>query len=1251
MTSRFITSILLVSFGVTTLFAQTPAVPPQGATPPPATERPAAAPAGGQPLPEAAQLAVNRALTALLEERAAEIEGPAVDENGAPFGTTVKLGLVLIQAGTVQQFQQAQVKLQGLKDASREEKLAEIERLRALAPPAATAYQHMTHLDGNIMQGDLKGEHKNLWESIMREADDLEMKGNKEAADARRKDAAQTVWGQYLAARMQFYMALGTHPLLGVRLPGTWRQLWVMDSPYFFFRLMQTPDNNDAIVLLNEHIDMLLGQLKEQETRVANMKTWSELYGLASPAFGQTQAATATSTGPLGTDLVTAATATNAGSRAVAAYENAFTDTALSVIQVGSMLIPVAGPFLSAGITGIQVYKSGDEYVIALTEESNATAGAAVTGYEAVSAASDKTAAAGSKFLVSIALAPAEIPALVGALKTGKVLVQRGASFFRTGGPVATDALAATANVERGMEKIRKLGLPESELKSAENTYQNAQKPYKDDDVGGGQYRNYNLIVRSARQEIAAVDNVDNLIADARAAGVPEADIQAMLARARTTNTLTAYTHTLSQELATATANQRGVIFVVDPTAVQAFRDVVGDGLIKPANVIVTDVRVLEDIRTKLSFMREGRLVTWTPEQMGILDKLTAWAGGDPTKMTRFVSDQGAFLPLFGADHLEVATKFLTSADRAALAAGKIPFGGLRPSVLVEPNGAWIKPEVAAKLSTQQILDIPLDFIKQMDATEPLTQVLLKRLAETQGTAAAWARDALAAASAAKGVNSAAQTTPTSQPPTPGTRSASGSPVLTSTQVGSVPAGLTPELEKEAAAKMAAWLAAGPDGLTLTPPGGPTYPMQFAPDGSVIVLPPGSSTNWTTFGDPLFTAPPTPFEPSRVLGGPGGTLFFDMPFQGLGVDSVPSPSDPTQRFNFTPFNFNRFPGPEYGGAGERLPFTPAPAPAPNTVKTPTSTGMGTLPGSGTTCAPGMNCIDLNACITTACSNGFLPSSAGDREGTVQAMIIEVIFVRSTNTAQRAVDAPPTLASIGRAVQQALLGFFVRPDVLAMRGSSPSAVARTLPRGGNAFAQSPGTGARGAVQTVLTSLGTSTGEAFQIQVLGDGPFQLGASGLVVEPLKKAVQQEVRNQLTNLASKNPVTANLNGYCLEFLRQPPSAGTLFRIASPELQRRFAPLRNVLQTAQKLQQAGLLKPDGNPETYFQSIRQWAIWTKEQNFSREGFQRAFIEHAKKNFTAARRQWTNQIEDAVRGVVPHRWEDITLILQEAAKTQ
>ena len=189
------------------------------------------------------------------------------------------------------------------------------------------------------------------------------------------------------------------------------------------------------------------------------------------------------------------------------------------------------------------------------------------------------------------------------------------------------------------------------------------------------------------------------------------------------------------------------------------------------------------------------------------------------------------------------------------------------------------------------------------------------------------------------------------------------------------------------------------------------------------------------------------------------------------------------------------------------------------------------------------------------------------------------------------------------------------------------------------------------KVLVRSLGTLGGGAMEMQVFGAEPGQerISAEGLVVEPvelgaeMKQRLEQEVRA----LAGQNPITATLDAYCLDFLRQPPDAGTVFRIADQELQQRFAPLREVLQAGRKLHELGLLNPDSDPEEYFHSIRQWALWSVQENLDAGSFGDAFLEHTRKNFETAGQAWTEEIEGLVKGLVPNRWQDIARILEEA----
>jgi hypothetical protein len=189
---------------------------------------------------------------------------------------------------------------------------------------------------------------------------------------------------------------------------------------------------------------------------------------------------------------------------------------------------------------------------------------------------------------------------------------------------------------------------------------------------------------------------------------------------------------------------------------------------------------------------------------------------------------------------------------------------------------------------------------------------------------------------------------------------------------------------------------------------------------------------------------------------------------------------------------------------------------------------------------------------------------------------------------------------------------------------------------------------------ISGLGNSTGEAFQIQAanLGDAPLELPAGALVVEPvdLGSRAGKQLADQLSRIGDLDPgavVQRTLDGYCVNIGLGVPPTGTTFRVASRALQQQFAPMRGILDVSRALYDAGGLHPDSDPEGYFHSIRQWAIWTRIEEFDQKGYEDAFVAHTKKNFEAAGRDWNGEIEKVVRSVVPNRWQDIQAVLERA----
>jgi hypothetical protein len=191
-----------------------------------------------------------------------------------------------------------------------------------------------------------------------------------------------------------------------------------------------------------------------------------------------------------------------------------------------------------------------------------------------------------------------------------------------------------------------------------------------------------------------------------------------------------------------------------------------------------------------------------------------------------------------------------------------------------------------------------------------------------------------------------------------------------------------------------------------------------------------------------------------------------------------------------------------------------------------------------------------------------------------------------------------------------------------------------------------------IRMFVTSLGTSTGEAFEVRVVNDGdrPIRLRGGSFVLEPIAASAQQAVQREAQQAAAAGEAkTMKLNAYCLEFLLRPPAAGTIFRIAPAPMQQRFASARRLLRAAKRVRDMGRLTPDTrDAAAYFHSIAQWAIWTEREGFRFDSFEKAFVAHTRKNVEAAGQSWSKRAEEVVANAAKHRWTDITEILRVAA---
>jgi predicted nucleic acid-binding Zn-ribbon protein len=188
-----------------------------------------------------------------------------------------------------------------------------------------------------------------------------------------------------------------------------------------------------------------------------------------------------------------------------------------------------------------------------------------------------------------------------------------------------------------------------------------------------------------------------------------------------------------------------------------------------------------------------------------------------------------------------------------------------------------------------------------------------------------------------------------------------------------------------------------------------------------------------------------------------------------------------------------------------------------------------------------------------------------------------------------------------------------------------------------------------LHVLLTDRGGSTGKTLTMQVLNltGQPVRLGAMPFAIEPLRQEAAKQVQQAFGRLSRSAPARFDVAAYCVDFLKLPPQANTVFRLAPASIQKKYEAMSKVLRSAYRVQQAGLLRPDSNPAAYTDSIKQWAVWAVEQRFNESRFTEAFIGHTKKNVEAAGQQWPKQAEEMIRKAAPNRWRDIGKVLAGA----
>ena len=217
------------------------------------------------------------------------------------------------------------------------------------------------------------------------------------------------------------------------------------------------------------------------------------------------------------------------------------------------------------------------------------------------------------------------------------------------------------------------------------------------------------------------------------------------------------------------------------------------------------------------------------------------------------------------------------------------------------------------------------------------------------------------------------------------------------------------------------------------------------------------------------------------------------------------------------------------------------------------------------------------------------------------------------------------------------------------------------------------GTSAPIEVVILSTAGSTGPVMEAFFVNHGKeVRIQGEGLVLEPVADADPATLRRveeiraaalqgkplpppgadgapggSHDERAGSAVVRVVLDAYCLQADLDVPTQGMLFRIAGPAGQAEFAELPAIVEASRRLFEAGALNPSTNPEDYFHSIRQWALWADEKDMDAEEFEDAFVAHARRNIMASGQTWNAEVESVVRDYAPGRWEDVEAVLEAA----
>jgi hypothetical protein len=327
--------------------------------------------------------------------------GPAVP--GSPF-ITAEVGiyqaeaLVLRQTILLTQLNQLLDSASALRskfyNMTPAEKEAYVAQLRNEAIVVKQKYQKYMNLKAqvNAVPGGLlsllgvtggENEVRGKYNQFMAQVAQLRRDGKTAEADQMEARINDSLYGEYRKARADYYQSLGRNVLMAVQLNGV----------PFFEAISQNTSVEDLETKTGDYLGRYTYQINGQIVRFEGLKTIEDYRELAKPEYDQTDQVAISVYGDFGRQLMNGLEGWYEATQGEIEANQAVEDFVWAEAS--------ALPFIGLPVMVIQVFRDGNEYIIALTDEENAKTLAAVNGWQPVIAATEKREAAGEKVTAS----------------------------------------------------------------------------------------------------------------------------------------------------------------------------------------------------------------------------------------------------------------------------------------------------------------------------------------------------------------------------------------------------------------------------------------------------------------------------------------------------------------------------------------------------------------------------------------------------------------------------------------------------------------------------------------------------------------------------------------------------------------------------------------------------------------------------------------------------------------------------------